>query len=201
MKFQQISPHITGYSGVGSKYYKEKTITSMVALDNNTTDPSIPNSLPPLSKINAYTAPHIAKVAIEALNEEEITAKNIALHNKKIDDANDLLKKLGIKGQVTHSSMQLVPQNYTMHYIEMTDKSKQNIIVVELENGEFVFAETPLDGKTFFDSFEKFSNNEKYYNKLNIDEFKKMFAEFCGVEKMKNLFDEFMDSYKNEINK
>jgi len=192
MKIQQINQYLTQYQGVGSKYSQREALSSINS-GGDVQNEEGSAELAPLTRINSYTAPVGVKTGInEPEIHEETGDKNIEIHDRKIKEMENTLKKLGINGKLTRSSMQSVPQNFTMHYIEMADANKPNMVIIELENGEFVFEETSLDGESCFNSLGDFLNTAK--TKLSAEEMKKMFAEFFNVDKLKNLFDEFLES-------
>lgn len=129
-------------------------------------------------------------------DDEDIEA--VALAEQKVlaakkEAMNDLLKKLGINGEITSWGMQTVPNNYTTYYVE-TEGNAKNLFILELENGETLFTETERDVKSR-DSAQEFAELHRELfgmgkgepMKLSINELKKLFAKFFNVDELKDL--------------
>lgn len=135
-----------------------------------------------------------------AENSEDINSEDLE-DSKKIDNKmktiNKLLEKLGINGKVTACSVETVPQNYTTYYIE-TEGSAKNIAVLELENGELMFAETDLNEKNLSFLFgEARASLGLNSGKLSVEALKKAFAEFFGTEELRDFILEFSGMKRN----
>lgn len=216
MKIEQNNRYLTHYTGIGAK--AKATGKEADALSANVVSESSGKIYQGLGRtqfaspvrVNTNVIPQLiqeAKVTSSDSSSVEVDEDIVAMHaaNLKIDLAkieamNDLLKKYGIDGQVTMSSMQTVPQDFAIHYIEIA-RSSTNLVVIELENGELVFTETEKDAKSFFDDFEKDFNlngiNGKLRNgKLSTDELKRILAEYFDVDKLKAFPSEYQKTDK-----
>ncbi|HHX62160.1 MAG TPA: hypothetical protein GX707_15840 [Epulopiscium sp.] len=127
------------------------------------------------------------------------TNADLEIINAKRTKMNNLLQKMGVKGQLTAVSHETVPQNYTTYYVEAEGDAK-NLFIIELENGEFIFTETNHDDRTLTKSFgeSRYSLIGIDEGKLSVDELKKAFASFFDIDQLKDFSLEFLGS---DINK
>jgi len=120
-----------------------------------------------------------------------------AVHEAKQEAMNALLKKLEINGQVAGFSMQTVP-NFRVEYLIVTEGDAKNLFILELENGELLFAEIDGDYYGNGETARKFAEFQYELfgpaRKLSVDEMKELYAKFLNIDKLKDFLLEFSHS-------
>jgi len=133
---------------------------------------------------------------LDVLDNEDTAAidaaffKSVEEDNAKIEEMNNLLKKMGINGKVAEYSRQMVPQNYASYYIE-TEGDAKNLFILELENGELIFTETNQSRERLYDLFIEAQTSLGLNEKLSIKMLKEAFAKFFNVPELKDFILEF----------
>lgn len=103
-----------------------------------------------------------------------------------MEKMNNLLKKLGIDGEVANMTSETVPQNYSMYYIECKGDLK-NMLVIEFENEELSFIETDQSSDKLFDTYDRVRTSLGMDNgKLSVEQLKKVFADYFNVDELKD---------------
>ncbi len=106
--------------------------------------------------------------------------QNEIIDNKKIEDLNNSLEKMGIMGKVSESSFARIPNNYSMFYVETPDG--KNIVLMQLESGKYMVSKSPLRAQNFLDSWGIFCRDNGVDNeKKSEDALAKYFRKFMGT--------------------
>lgn len=207
MRIEQNNQYFIQYTGLGAK---SKSISKKDAVPNFLGDLAIESDekleCSPLSQFkmaNNNITPQLGVSANKQITDDELSVENddglasMAILDEKRAVMNNLLKKLGIDGQVNTISMETVPQDYTMYYIETNESDAKNILVIEFENGELGFIETDQDKDTLFYSYHRARTSLGMDNgKLSVDKLKEIFAKYFEVDELKDFILEFSGSEK-----
>lgn len=145
--------------------------------------------------------PELTKVGDEFVieNEAEFLAEQAKL-NELIEEKKEIMKgvleKHGIKGEITSMAVAHEPGAYAAEYYVETEGDGKNLLILELEDGELVFAETDRrmsgsreDANAWAWDFAVLSHElygERQHD-LSKDELKHLYATFLGADEMKDV--------------
>ncbi len=165
---------------------------------NKAEEPSNQGPFTYSTRIDSYVRPPLIKSDEEntfnenssALNDievdkrvKEMMERNSEILDRKVEKMTNLLKKLGIDGEIAASEMQTIPQNYTMHYVKIAG-SEKNLVIVELENGELIMGETSLNEDNVFKLLDRFRDANAFNKaKISVDELRDLFLDFLDTIK------------------
>ena len=100
-------------------------------------------------------------------------------HIRYLND--NLFKLFGIRGEIKGTSIQRLPQRFGTYYVETPGANNKNILLVELENGEFLIKETSLERDEVDTLLDRFRDEYDFgMGKINVDRLRDLFELFLS---------------------